>query len=319
MTIITINLGTAVQRSESAKAFSPGAKARAKGFKFAKVGGVTTLILPSVKRAAITSIKNQLKACQKACAAYVKNYVGYHQTTAKAKNAKTPQSKETLQLKAKKMKAAAAQAKKDARYANMTIRNLQKQHGLTGLIMPIVSSDLASPGTVVKADIKGFKRKGVTGLYAPKFTTQEKFDALDSASTKATKPATKATKPRTASKKPAGIAPFELLHGKSPAKTRTKTAIPKNPADAYKALPEEDKKSLKDVYKAINTATGKKLSHTQAESLMIDKGFDNSVSLRDKKSGKLIAKITPELAKSAGKTPAAVFKLFRSSGVHHRS
>lgn len=216
MAIITLNLdGSVVDSASATKAFSPGAKARAKGFKFVKVNGVTTLVLPSVKRAAITSIKVQLKTIQKACADYIKNYVGYHQTNAKAKNAKTAQSKETLKSKAQKMKAAAAQAKKDARYANMTIRNLQKQHGLTGLIMPIVSSDLASPGSVVKIDIKGFKRKGATGLYTPRFMPDAKFHAAEESSTKAAKP-----KAKTGIKRPAGHAAFDILHGKAAPKKR---------------------------------------------------------------------------------------------------
>ncbi|WOL24435.1 hypothetical protein fHeYen902_089c [Yersinia phage fHe-Yen9-02] len=159
--------------------------AKTPSYKFAKVSGVRTLIIPDTKKPELTAILGLLKKAKVAAISGMTSRVKADTTLAKSKQ--VPAGPRRVALRAtyvtEKTKSAAdiKQAKALLKEAN----SHAKKHGLSGLNMPMSSTDIATGPGVVKAlkavraiKLTEFGATGKRGTFKPKFVKQSAFDSV---------------------------------------------------------------------------------------------------------------------------------------------
>lgn len=181
MSLIRLNLDDDTFQSESAKA---------PGYKFAKVEGKATLVLPSSKRAGLTEIKTHLKRAKSDRTKALRLTARHAALIKQAGAAPTVERRKVLRAKAKVIKGQVSALNKSSKAALTAANKSARTHGLSGLTMPLNTTILTSAKKLASAKTDVFGATGKRGQFKPRFAPDAKFEALGAGTvTKAAKKA----------------------------------------------------------------------------------------------------------------------------------
>ena len=189
MALIKINIADSLL-SESA--------AKKPGYKMAKVGGASALVISSEHKPAVSKCISNARKAQKLALSALKNRIEANTIAAvRVPREENPTRKAKLRQRVKAMK---TKASADVKTAKQLLREgtaAMKAAGLSALSSPLKASDISltsEPGrsarTVKAAQTDSLVIKGKKGYSKPKFLAASKFEALGSKAP--TKAATKA-------------------------------------------------------------------------------------------------------------------------------
>lgn len=257
MALIKINIADSLL-SESA--------AKKPGYKMAKVGGASALVISSEHKPAVSKCISNARKAQKLALSALKNRIEANTIAAvRVPREENPTRKAKLRQRVKAMK---TKASADVKTAKQLLREgtaAMKAAGLSALSSPLKVSDISltsEPGrsarTVKAAQTDSLVIKGKKGYIKPKFLAASKFEALGQKSSTA-KPvaepraAVKRVQKSKADKSPSKKSKGEGISGHGPkdnlyfAKPAVKAMIAK-----YAAKPDADlsKMSLKELRSA---------------------------------------------------------------------
>lgn len=175
MALIKFNIADAL--------LSESARIKLQSYKIAKVGGVSTLVVSSDKKAELQAIVALLKKAKTAAvsgmSARVKAATAYTKANQTPKGPRKTALKETYKTEKTKSSADIKQAKSLIKEAN----SHAKKHGLGGLNLPLSASDIVVTGPGLAKALKAIRaikltEFGVTGkrgAFKPKFMKAEQL------------------------------------------------------------------------------------------------------------------------------------------------
>lgn len=298
MALIKINIADSLL-SESA--------AKKPGYKMAKVGGATALVISSEHKPAVSKCISNARKAQKLALSALKNRIEANTIAAvRVPREENPARKTKLRQRVKAMK---SKASADVKTAKQLLREgtaAMKAAGLSALSSPLKVSDISltsEPGrsarTVKAAQTDSLVVKGQKGYIKPKFLAASKFEALGSKTT------TKAAKTEKA--------PAKKTKGTTGG-TQYKTIGQKNDA-ARQHLQDQSKQWDKDtrmVKRMMKELNGGK-------SITAKAGWSGSVKngkgVFTNKSGKKITVKKSDMAKY-GLTPASFQRALGEADIH---
>ena len=193
MALIKINIADSLL-SESA--------AKKPGYKMAKVGGATALVISSEHKPAVSKCISNARKAQKLALSALKNRIEANTIAAvRVPREENPARKTKLRQRVKAMK---TKASADVKTAKQLLREgtaAMKAAGLSALSSPLKASDISlssEPGrsarTVKAAQTDSLVVKGKKGYIKPKFLAASKFEALGNKTASKTAKTTKAAK-----------------------------------------------------------------------------------------------------------------------------
>jgi len=177
MSLIKIDVNSGSIVSESA--------AKSPSYKIARVGGATTLVIPSEKKADVARLVSILNVAKKAAIAGIASSIKSATAMTKSRQIKDTERKHALKATgAAERKSSAASikiAKANLKVANSTAKKL----GLGGLNLPLSSTDIKTgvgSSNALKAiraiKVNEFGVTGKRGTFKPKFIKLDAFENL---------------------------------------------------------------------------------------------------------------------------------------------
>lgn len=197
MSLICINISDVVRSKSAAKQPS---------YKMAKVGGATTLLIPSALKSDLQTIVNQMKKAKTHAVAGITASIKSNTAATKARQLPKGDKRTALMQTRKTEKAKATSEIRAAKAALTSANKLARFTGFGGLNLPLSASDIKTGVGATKAlkairaaKLTEFGMTGKRGTFKPKFIKDSMFETIGQKKAAAPK---KAATPKKAAKKP---------------------------------------------------------------------------------------------------------------------